>query len=105
MQKIINETEVMAQDYFKAFGFEDEDITLLIAQGKKDLHKELTKLEILLHNDVVSLDEINNVLHALKGLFFQLGNHELAEKLNEIRSHLEREVSLKEISELLFDEK
>lgn len=103
MKKIISETEVMAHDYFKAFGFEDEQINLLIMQGKKDLHKELTKLEALLHADPVSLDDINNVLHALKGLLFQLGNHVLAEKLNEVRSHLNSEISIKEISQLLFD--
>jgi hypothetical protein len=104
MKKIISETEVIAYDYLKAFGFKDEQITLLIIQGKKDLHKELTKLEALLHADVVSLDNINDVLHALKGLLFQLGNHKLAEKLNEIRSHLDSEVTLKQISQLLFDE-
>ena len=103
MKKIISETEVIAYNYLKAFGFEDEQITLLIIQGKKDLHKELTKLETLMHADVVSLDDINDVLHALKGLLFQLGNHELAEKLNEIRSHLDSEVTLKQISQLLFD--
>ncbi len=103
MKKIISETEVTAYNYLKAFGFEDEQITPLIIQGKKDLHKELTKLEVLLHADVISLDDINDVLHALKGLLFQLGNHELAEKLNEIRSHLESEVAIKEISQLLFD--
>jgi hypothetical protein len=101
MEKIISETEVIAFDYLQAFGFNDEQISSLIIQGKKDLHKELTKLKTLLHTDVVSLDDINNVLHALKGLLFQLGNHDVADQLNEIRSHLESEVTLKEIALLL----
>ncbi len=105
MKKIISETEVMARDYFKAFGFEDEQINALISVGKRDLEKELTKLERLLHADLTALDDINNVLHALKGLLFQLGNHAVAEKLNEIRSHLDSEATIKEIAELLFDEK
>lgn len=105
MKNIISETEVIAYDYLKDFGFNEEQISSLIVQGRKDLHKELTKLETLLDTDSVSLDDINNVLHALKGLLFQLGNHDVAEKLNEIRSHHESEVILKEISELLFDEK
>ena len=62
----------------------------------------LMKLEILLHEDTISIDDINNVLHALKGLLFNLGNYELAEKLNERKSHLESEAGLKEISQLLF---
>ena len=106
MKNIISETEVIAYDYFKAFGFSEEQINSLITQGKKDLHKELTKLEtLLIHVDTVSLDDINNVLHALKGLIFQMGNHDLAEKLNEIRSNDDREVTLKELSGLLFAEK
>jgi hypothetical protein len=106
MKNIISETEVIAYDYLKDFGFNEDQINSLINQGKKDLHKELTKLELMLmHADVVALDDINNILHALKGLLFQLGNHDVAEKLNEIRSHDEREVILKEISKLLFSEK
>lgn len=105
MKNIINETEVIAYEYLNAFGFKEEQIVPLIAQGKKDLEENLTKLEILLREENASLVDINNVLHALKGLLFNLGNHELAEKLNEIRSHLESEASLKEISQLLFDVK
>jgi hypothetical protein len=106
MKNIINKTEVIAYDYFKDFGFNEDQINSLIIQGKKDLHKELTKLEtLLIHADTVSVDDINNILHALKGLLFQMGNHDLAEKLNEIRSKDEREVILKDLSELLFDKK
>jgi len=106
MKNIISKTEVIAYDYFKDFGFNEDQINSLIIQGKKDLHKELTKLEtLLIHADTVSIDDINNILHALKGLLFQMGNHELAEKLNEIRSKDEREVILKDLSELLFDKK
>ena len=105
MKNIISKTEVIAYNYLKDFGFNEEQISSLIVQGRKDLYKELTKLETLLDADTVSLDDINNVLHALKGLLFQLGNHNVAEKLNEIRSYHERKIILKEISELLFDEK
>ncbi|AKF24263.1 hypothetical protein YH65_01775 [Sulfurovum lithotrophicum] len=104
MKKIIRETEAIAYEHLKAFGFPEEQITPLVDRAKKDLQANLTKLEILLHEDTISIDEINNVLHALKGLLFNLGNHALAEKLNEIRSHLESDVALKEISQILFDE-
>lgn len=103
MKSIIDETEIMAYDYFKGFGFNEEQMKALVLQGKKDLRQELTKLKILLNGtEQVSLDEINNSLHALKGLFFQLGNHQIAEQLNEIRSNDDSKVILKEISEFLF---
>lgn len=105
MKNIINETEMMAHAYFKDFGFNEDQINTLIAQGKKDLYKELGKLEMLIDNDMEFLDDINNVLHALKGLFFQLGNHEVAEQLDEIREGQNSKDKLKEISELLFDTK
>ena len=105
MEKIISETEVIAYDHLKAFGFAEEQIKPLVDQAKKDLQENLTKLEMLLHKDTISIDDINYVLHALKGLLFNLGNHKLAEQLNEIKSHLESKTSLEEISQLLFDEK
>jgi hypothetical protein len=101
MEKIINETEILAFDYFKAFGFDDTQISQLIIQGKKDLHKELTKLKILLHANTISYTDINNVLHALKGLLFQLGNHAVVDKLNEVKSQNESDTKLKEIALLL----
>lgn len=103
MENIINETEAMAYDHFKAFGFNEEQINSLINQGKKDLQKELGKLKTLLSDsDKASLVEINNSLHALKGLFSQFGNHHIAEELNEIRSDDKSKAILKEISKLLF---
>ena len=101
MEKLINETEILAFDYLKVFGFHDEQIAQLIIQGKKDLHRELTKLKTLLHANTKSYIDINNVLHALKGLLFQLGNHTVADKLNEIKSQSERDTKLKEIALLL----
>ena len=102
MEKIISETEVIAFDYLRAFGFKDEQINSLVTQGKRDLRKELTKLKVLLDADDTSLSEINNIVHALKGLLFQLGNHTIADRLNEIKSHLDSKTALKEIELLLY---
>lgn len=103
MKNIINETEIMAYDHFRGFGFNEEQIDTLIKQGKKDLQKELTKLKSLLEDDEqVSFNEINNTLHALKGLFSQFGNHHIVEQLNEISSNDEIKVILNQVSVLLF---
>ena len=104
MQKIINETEVIAYRYLGEFGFSKEEISPLIFQGKKDLKVNLTKLKALLSSENSSLDDVNNVLHALKGLFFHLGNYAIAEQLNEIRSNLNSKMSLQKVTHLLFDD-
>ncbi len=91
--------------HLKAFGFSEEQITPLVDRAKKDLQVNLTKLEILLQEDTISINEINNVVHVLKGLLFTLENHELAENLNEVRLHLESEAALEEILQLLLDVK
>lgn len=98
MEKFISQTEEIAFDYLKAFGFKDEQINQLIIQGEKDLRKELIKLETMLQDDEISYDDLNNVLHALKGLLFQMGNHVAAERLMEIKSHLDKEETLKELA-------
>jgi hypothetical protein len=49
----------------------------------------------------ISYTDINNVLHALKGLLFQLGNHAVVDKLNEVKSQNESDTKLKEIALLL----
>ncbi len=101
MEKIISETEVLAVESLRAFGFTDDQVNPLVTQGKKDLRMALTKLQLLLKTDTIDYDEISNVLHALKGLLFQLGNHDVADKLTESRSQLKNENTLKEIVLLL----
>ena len=101
MKHIINETETIAYDYLEQFGFSRDQIDALIIQGKKDLYKELENLNIILDTD--STEAINHSLHALKGLFFQLGNYKVAEQLDEIKDVEESKTRLKEISKLLFD--
>ena len=102
MYKIIDDTESIALAHLTAFGFSEDQVKPLIVQAKKDMENELTKLQTLLDGKTVELEKINSVLHALKGLFFQVGNHEIAEQLNEIRSHIDSHDSLAEIKKALF---
>lgn len=102
MYKIIDDTEAIAYKHLQAFGFSEEQVTPLVNQAKKDMENELTKLKTLLDEDTVSIETLNNVLHALKGLMFQVGNHSVAEQINEVRSHLDSEKAIKEIRDLLF---
>jgi len=104
MNKLIKETEDIAYDYLKAFGFADEQIIPLIDQAKIDLQRELRRLEIDLYSDNLILEDINSTLHTLKGVFAHLGNLEVAEKLNDIRSNIKTSSALDNIKELLFKE-
>lgn len=101
LEKLINETTEIARKHFQAFGFEDEQITSLLAAGQRDLTKELGKLQALLESDKIDIDVINLSLHALKGLFLNMGNIAVAEKLNELRQEGSTAERLAEIRALL----
>ena len=91
MKTVIAEIEKTALEYFGQYGFSDEEIARLITLGKKDLTTNLTQLESLLQQETIPVEEVNHVLHALKGLIYQLGHHALADKINESRTHLDHD--------------
>lgn len=101
MRNVIKQTEEMGIAYLKAFGFSDEQVNPLVIIGTKDINNTLEKIEVLLEEVHPSIETLNNLLHALKGLLFQMGNHALAEKINEMRSHLS-EADISELKALLF---
>ncbi len=101
MEKLINETVKIAHKHFKEFGFEDEQIVSLLESGKRDLTKELDKLQKLLEKEPIEIDTINLSLHALKGLFLTMGNIAVADRLIELRQESEYARIITEIKELL----
>ena len=101
MDKVINETVEIARKNFKEFGFEDEQIAQLIESGKRDLTKELTKLQTLLEKEVIEIDTINLSVHALKGLFLTMGNVTVGDKLTELHNESEDTRIISEIKLLL----
>ncbi|MEA2029814.1 MAG: hypothetical protein U9N49_12695 [Campylobacterota bacterium] len=102
MYKIIEETQKITDAYLRGFGFDEESIATLVAKSKVDLEKQLSQLEILLNTKPQDMDAINDTLHALKGLLFQVGSHQVGEKVNEIRSDINSDEALNKIKELLF---
>jgi len=102
MHKILEETETAAYAYFQDFGFSTEEIEDLLKTGKRDIIQELSKLRILIDQEVRDTEKIDQVLHALKGLFSQLGNRELADKVNEVRSEADPQKALVRIEKILF---
>jgi hypothetical protein len=101
MEKLINETVEIARKHFKMFGFEDEQTIQLIESGKRDLTKELNKLQKLLEKEIIEIDAVNLSLHALKGLFLTMGNTAVADKLIELRQESENIRIISEVKELL----
>jgi len=101
LKKLIDETAEIARNHFQAFGFDDEQITSLLAAGQRDLTKELSKLQALLESEQIDIDALNLSLHALKGLFLNMGNTAVAEKLNELRQEGSLRARLAEIRALL----
>ena len=104
MKQIIDETVNIAYNYLAAFGFTKVQVDTLVIQGQKELSTTLDRFVTLLTSgDTLSshLEEINAILHALQGLFSQLGNEEIAVKLYEIKDSDTLTPRLVEISTLL----
>ncbi len=85
MKRIIEKTETMAREYLTGFGFGEAQIEPLIAQAKNDLSREFVRLETLMESESADWEAFDKSLHALQGLLFNLGNHDLAERLETLR--------------------
>ena len=97
----MKQTEEIGRAYFKAFGFTDAQINPLVLVGVKDINSTLDKIEVLLEEEYPSIETLNTLLHALKGLLLQMGNDALGKKINEMRSHLSQE-DMTTLKALLF---
>jgi len=102
MKNIIDQIEITTTKYLSDVGFEMEQIESLITKGKRDLTKVLQNLKNTLDETPMSIDDLDHSLHALKGLLFQLGNNELAEKVNDARSYSGDKTVISELKKLLF---
>ena len=96
MKKIIDKTEVIAMEYLMGMGFGRDQVEPLIAQARSDLETEFARLESIRCSPSPDAQMLDRSLHAIKGLLFNLGNHDLAEKLEAIREE-------DEVSQMLAD--
>jgi len=101
MQNIIDKTEIIAVEYLTGLGFGREQVEPLIAQARTDLEREFARLESLRRSPHPDAETLDRSLHAIKGLLFNLGNHELAEKLEAIRAEHEVERMLADLKRVL----
>jgi hypothetical protein len=85
MRNIIIKTEQIAVEYLTGLGFGREQVAPLLEQARRDMEEEFSRLEMLRHAPSPDPEALDRSLHAIKGLLFNLGNHDLAEKLEALR--------------------
>ncbi len=86
MRRIVAETEKLAYPYMKAFGFEESEVEPIVSKGLMELESTLERLEKLIASPSADdRKEMDDILHAMKGLLSQLGNQALSERVNELR--------------------
>ena len=101
VQKLIDESLMIARKNFQGFGFEDAQIEPLLEAGKRDLTRELNTLHNLLNSEPIEVETLNLSLHALKGLLLNMGNMPLADRFNELQSGEETRQVIEDIKALL----
>jgi len=102
MTHLIDHTLIVAYHYLLDFGFSEDQVDDLLVQAKRDLNKEFERARVIFSTEPVDYEGVNNVLHALKGLLFSLGNSEMAEKIEALREEDAKTQDIKEIKQLLF---
>jgi hypothetical protein len=101
MGSFIEKSLEIADEKFKSFGFSDTQREQLLASGRRDLEKEISRLEELLASNEPDIASINQTLHALKGLLYNMGNTEAGDIMAELKDDAGRPDQLKKIREIL----
>jgi len=103
MKQIIDETHDIAYGYFQTFGFTQEQVETLIRQGLEELTRTCKRFIVLQEetNMIENEEAICDILHALKGLFSQMGHENIVAKLHEIDTSHNVSLRLSEINKLL----
>ena len=101
MEELIDETLELASKKFANFGFKEQQIEQLLASGRRDLEKELSKLKILIEEENVNIENVNHSLHALKGLLYNMGNTGAGDIMNDLRSEKDSTEEIAEIKKIL----
>ncbi|SFV90610.1 hypothetical protein MNB_SV-4-937 [hydrothermal vent metagenome] len=85
MQKLLEETKEKAYIFLREFGFEEDELEPVINKGLKELEESLVDLLKLINSESIEYTYVDTALHDLKGLLFQLGNHNAANKVELLR--------------------
>ncbi len=102
MKNDFEDIRKIAYTSLMTFGFEEEAVVKLVEQAIKDLKNSLNKLELQINSETIDKQELSDTLHAIKGLLFQMGDHNTAEQINEIREDIDTKESIENIKKLLL---
>jgi phenylalanyl-tRNA synthetase beta subunit len=86
MDQFVEESLQIAAEKFKAFGFKEAQIEKLLASARQDLEKEIGRLRELLGCHEPDTEKVNQVLHALKGLLYNMGNTEAGDLMSDLKN-------------------
>jgi hypothetical protein len=100
MKQIINRTKDIAYDYLGAFGFDSDKIDATVSKGLVELENSFDRLKDLVDENF-DFDEIDNALHTIKGILFQLGNGEDGTIIDNLRSEITANNYKEKILELI----
>jgi len=101
MSSIIEESLQIATKRFEGFGFQPAQIEQLLISARRDMEKEIATLTALLEEEHVDMERINQSLHALKGLLYNVGNTEAGDLMIELKSDTNQEEALEKIRKRL----
>jgi hypothetical protein len=87
MKQIVNRTKDIAYDYLGAFGFESDKIDTTVSKGLIELESAFERLRGLADENF-DFDAIDNALHTIKGILFQLGNGEDGNLVDSLRGEI-----------------
>ncbi len=75
----------------------------MVEKGRRDLEATLEKLRLTFEMTHVSDQELDDILHSLKGLLFHMGNNDLAQQVDEMRSDTDRDALERKLKSLFFE--
>ena len=101
MRTLIDKTLHIAKERFTSFGFNETQIDALLASAQEDLGEVLAQLQNLLEDETASAKQLGQTLHALKGLFYNMGNTEAGDLMVELESEQNKEVIKTKIEALM----
>ena len=103
MSGLVEKSLDIAEEKFKNFGFSDVHITQLLSSAKRDLEGEIVKLEEALNSQEPDIEKINHMLHALKGLLYNMGNIEAGDTMTELKNDSTVSEKIEKIRRTLYD--
>jgi len=101
MKQIIERTVQVAYDYLKAFGFEEDKVEVTVQKGISELENAFDRLQELVSKKDFDIEELDNILHSIKGILFQLGNGTDGAVVDSLRDEIDHSNAIEKIAQFI----